>query len=198
MAPDSSPAALLLIDVVNDLEFDGGEKLMKPALAAAKRIAALAERARSRDIPVVYANDNFGRWRSDFRQVVEHCLDEDVRGRPIVELLRPQPDDYFVLKPKHSAFFSTTLATLLEYLKVTRLILAGFASDQCVLLTAADAYVRDFEIYTPRDCAAAQSAANNRKAFEYMARVFHADTRPSAKLDLARLARRQKRSSGRK
>jgi nicotinamidase-related amidase len=197
-APDSSRVVLLLVDVINDLEFDGGEKLLKPALAAARRLAALVARARKRNVPVVYANDNFGRWRSDFRQVVEHCLQSDIRGRPIAELLRPEPEDYFVLKPKHSAFYATTLGILLEYLKAERLILAGFAGDVCVQLTAADAYVRDFELYVPRDCSASISAANNREAFEYMGRVFHADTRPSPKLDLAALARRQKRSSGRR
>src|SRR5436305_9486166 len=67
-APDTHPVALLLIDVINDLEFDGGEKLLAPALAAARRIAALSARARRAGVPVIYANDNFGRWRSDFRE----------------------------------------------------------------------------------------------------------------------------------
>ena len=188
-APDSSPVAVILIDVINDLEFVGGEKLLRPALAAARRIAALVKRARERRIPVIYANDNFGRWRSDFHQVVAHCLQDGIRGRPIAELLRPEPDDYFVLKPKHSAFFSTTLETLLAYLKAKRLVLTGFAGDQCVMLTAADAYMRDFELYTPRDCTASNSAAENRRALEYMARVFDVATGPSTRLDLTRLKR---------
>ncbi len=198
-APDSSGVALLMIDVINDLEFEGGQKLLKPALRAAARIARLAARARARGIPVIYANDNFGRWRSDFRETVAHCLEEGVRGRPLAALLKPEPDDYFVLKPKHSAFFATTLDTLLEYLNVERLILTGFSGDRCVMLTAADAYVRDFELYVPRDCSESISATDNRRAFDYMSRVFEAVTTPSAKLDLARLARRaQKRSSGRR
>ena len=197
-APDSGPDALLLIDVINDLEFDGGQKLFKPALAAARRAAALAARARKHGVPVIYANDNFGRWRSDFREVVAHCLEEDVRGRPIAELLEPQPEDYFVLKPKHSAFFATTLETLLKYLQTKRLIMAGYATDFCVLLTAADAYLRDFEVSVPRDCSAAESAAENRKAFDYMKRVFRADTTSSAKVKFAPLHRGQKRSSDRR
>jgi len=196
-APDSSTDAVLLIDVINDMEFDGGEQLLKPALAAARRIAPLIERARDRRIPVIYANDNFGRWRSDFREVVEHCLHDDVRGRPVVELLHPEPNDYFVLKPKHSAFFSTTLDTLLKYLQTRRLIMAGFATDVCVLLTAADAYIRDFELAVPEDCSASESRAENRKALDYMKRIFRADTRRSASLRLAP-AQRQKRSSGRR
>jgi len=191
-APDRCDVALLLVDVINDLEFANGKRLLKPALRAARHIAALKQRARDARIPVIYANDNFGRWRSDFNEVVEHCLRDDVTGRPIVELLAPQREDYFVLKPKHSAFFATVLQTLLEYLKAKRLILAGFAGDVCVLITAADAYLRDFEIYVPRDCTASASEVENRKALQYMARVLHADTTPSGKLDLRKLAGRSK------
>ena len=185
--PDSSEAALVLVDVINDLEFPGGRKLLKPALAAARRMADLKRRARAAGVPVIYANDNFGRWRSDFSEVVQHCLAEDVRGRPIAELLAPDREDYFVLKPKHSAFFATVLETLLEYLQAKRIILGGFAGDACVLITAADAYLHDFEIYVPRDCTASISKAENTKALQYMARVLHADTRRATKLDLTKL-----------
>lgn len=115
-APDKSEIVLLLIDVINDLEFPGGEELLQSALPAAMNIARLKERARQANVPVIYANDNFGRWCSDFNRIVEHCLRNDVRGRPIVELLKPDDDDYFVLKPKHPGFFSTTLDPVLEYL----------------------------------------------------------------------------------
>lgn len=185
--PDTSPVVLMLIDVINDLEFDGGEKLLKHAIPAARRIAALKAKARARKIPVIYANDNFGRWRSDFQQVVEHCLNDGVRGQPIVELLRPDEEDYFVLKPKHSAFYSTTLDLMLKYLEVKHVILAGLTGDMCVLFTAADAYLRDLKISVPSDCTASQSPAENRKALQYIGRVFKADTRPSAKLDLRKL-----------
>jgi nicotinamidase-related amidase len=197
-APDACDAALLLIDVINDLEFANARRLLKPALRAAQRIAALKARARAAGIPVIYANDNFGRWRSDFREVVQHCLSEDVRGRPVAELLAPDRDDYFVLKPKHSAFFATVLETLLEYLKTKRLILTGFAGDACILMTAADAYVRDFEIHVPQDCTASPSQIENRKALQYMARMFDANTAVSARLDLqeitGRVRRQQRRS----
>ena len=189
-APDSSEAALLLIDVINDLEFPGGKALLKPGLRAAKRIAALKGRARAAGGPVIYANDNFGRWRSDFRQVVQHCLTEDVTGRPIAELLAPDPDDYFVLKPKHSAFYSTTLELLLEYLGTRRLVITGFAGDACVVMTAADAYMRDVEVYVPSDCTASKSPAENRRALQYMARVMHANTAASSRLDMKKLGGR--------
>src|SRR5260221_761407 len=121
-APDKSEVVLLLIDVINDLEFEGGEELLRNALPAAKNIAQLKERARQAEVPVIYANDNFGRWCSDFNKIVQHCLRDQVRGQPIAELLKPEEEDYFVLKPKHSGFFSTTLDLLLEYLGARTLV----------------------------------------------------------------------------
>src|SRR4051812_31525552 len=106
IAPDQSPVVLLLLDVINDLEWEGGERLLPHAEAMARPLAALVERARAAGVCVVYVNDNYGKWRSDLSQLVEHCLHDGVRGREVVELLRPGPDDYFVLKPKHSGFFA--------------------------------------------------------------------------------------------
>ena len=186
-APDSAKVALVLIDLINDLEFAGGEALLEHALPAAARIAILKRQARALDIPVIYANDNFGRWRSDFREVVEHCLQDDVRGRPLVERLRPEPDDYFVLKPKHSAFFATTLDTLLDYLGARRLILTGISGDVCVLFTAADAYMRDFHIHVPADCIASGSPEENHHVLAYMQRVLDVDITSSVELNLEAL-----------
>ena len=193
-APDNSPVALIVIDMINDLEFAGGARLLPQAKRAATRIAALKRRARASRIPVIYANDNFGRWRSDFRQAVEHCLEDGVRGQLLAELLRPEPDDYFVLKPKHSAFYATTLGVLLEYLGARRLILTGINGDNCVLMTAIDAYVRDFELYVPADCTASIVRGHNTSALAYLKRMLHADTRAAAKLDLRKLKKRAPRS----
>ena len=161
-APDKASVAPLLIDVINDLEFPGSKKLLKRALPAANRIARLKDRARQRGLPVVYVNDNFGRWRSDFRRQVQHCLEEKVIGRPIAALLQPEDDDYFVLKPKHSGFLSTQLEILLKCLGAETLILTGFAGNLCVLYTANDAHMRDFKLMIPRDCIASETAAADR------------------------------------
>ena len=187
-APDTSAAALILIDLINDMEFEGGEDLLPHSLPAARRIAELKSRAKAAGIPVIYANDNFGRWRSDFREVVEHSLSDGVRGQPVVELLRPDENDYFVLKPKHSAFFATTLDTLLQYLGTRHLILTGVAGDVCVLFTANDAYMRDLHIHVPSDCIASISDEDNRNALAYMERVLGADITPSTELDIEALA----------
>ena len=174
--------ALVLIDVINDFDFPLAEALLRYALPAAKRIAALKERARRARIPAIYANDNFGQWRSDFHQQIEHCLEKGGRGSQIVELLRPDDDDYFVLKPMHSGFFSTTLEVLLERLEAERLILVGFAADICVLYTANDAYMRGFKVAVPSDCVASETKRQFRFALEHMSKRLKADTKKSDKV----------------
>jgi len=185
--PDEAHAALILIDVINDLEFEGSEELLRYAEPTARNISRLMKRARQSNIPVIYVNDNFGRWQSDFKKLVEHCLSDEVRGRPVVELLKPGEEDYFVLKPKHSGFYSTTLDTLLSYLKVRTLILAGFAGNICVLFTANDAYMRDYNLFIPSDCVASNRKEDNEHALEQMKKVLKADISPSDELDLDRL-----------
>jgi nicotinamidase-related amidase len=186
-APDECPVALLLIDWINDLDFDGGDRLLPQALAAAKATAALRGRAKHAGVPVIYCNDNFGRWRSDFRSLLEHVLGDGTRGRPIAELLKPDDDDYFVLKPKHSAFHSTTLEVLLAHLGASTLILTGVAGNFCVLFTANDAYMRDFKLVVPRDCLASEEEADNRHALQHMATACKADTGASSGIDFTRL-----------
>lgn len=186
-APDTSPVALLIIDMINDLEFPEGPDFLEPTLAAANQIAVLKQRAKAARIPIIYVNDNFGKWRSNFDDLLAHCLTNDVRGKPVVERIRPAPDDYMVLKPKHSIFFATTLETLLTYLQTTTLIMTGIAADVCVLFSAIDAYVRDLKLIIPPDCIASGSEKNTEAAIAYMQRVLSADTMPSAEIDLARL-----------
>src|SRR6185437_11412781 len=190
-APDKAEVALLLIDVINDLEFPEGDQLLRHALPMAERLLALKRRARVAGIPVIYVNDNFGRWRSDFNTQVEHCLQDGVRGRPIAERLRPDEGDYFVLKPKHSGFYSTTLDILLEYFGAKTLILTGMAANICVLFTANDAYMRDFHLVVPADCVASNTEEENRHALEQMRKVLKADIRPSDELRLEELGRRR-------
>ena len=188
--PDRCAVALLLIDVINDLEFDTGAELLTHALPAARQLAALKRRAKAASVPVIYANDNFGKWRSDFASLIAHCVAKDVRGRPLAETLRPEDDDYFVLKPKHSAFFYTTLEVLLAYLGAQTLILTGLTSDSCVLFTAHDAYMRDYHLIIPADCVAAADPERNEAALAQMARALKADIRPSAEIDLETLRRK--------
>lgn len=190
-APDSSGAALMIIDMINDLEFPGGETILDAAVECAKNIAALKERAKAQGIPVIFANDNFGRWRSNFNDAVAHCLKDQVRGRPLVELLKPDAQDYFVLKPKHSAFYATPLELLLQHLECRRLILCGISGNMCVQFTASDAYMRDFELYVPQDCVASYTPEQNRQSLEYMRNILKANTDRSGEIDLPALSRQR-------
>lgn len=181
--PDSSSTALLIIDVINDLEFDGGEALLPHALRMAEHIARLKARAAAAGIPAVYLNDNFGQWRSDFRSVIAQNR-RGVRGAPLVERLAPGKDDYFVLKPKHSGFFDTTLETLLRFLGARRLIVTGLATEMCVLFTAMDAYMRDYRLAVPRDCVASADPDRSEAVLRYLAETLKADVAPEAELRL--------------
>jgi len=184
-APDECRVALLIIDMINAFDFEGAEAMLPRALDAARAISSLKQRARRSGVPVVYVNDNFGRWRSDFREVLEHCLRSP--GRQIAEILQPDKDDYFVLKPKHSGFQYTTLDVLLDHLGCETLVLTGVAGNFCVLFTAHDAYMRDFHLVVPRDSIASATEADDRAALEHMAKVTKADIRPSAEVDFAAL-----------
>jgi nicotinamidase-related amidase len=184
-APDECRVALLVIDMINAFDFDGADAMLPRALAAAQAIAELKARAKKARVPVVYVNDNFGRWRSDFRQILERCLRSP--GRDIAELLKPDEDDYFVLKPKHSGFQFTTLDVLLQHLGAETVVLTGVAGNFCVLFTAHDAYMRDYKLVVPRDCIASLTEQRDREALKHMAEVTKADVRPSAELDFAAL-----------
>jgi nicotinamidase-related amidase len=185
--PDDCPAALILVDVLNALRFEGSERFVPRALEVARRIATLKQRARAARVPVVYVNDNAGRWRSDVGAVVQDCLSDDAPGREVARLLLPGELDYVVMKPKHSGFYSTTLDTLLVYLRTRRLIIAGFSVERCVLFTANDAFLRDYELYVPRDCTAAIDDGDSDAALRILERVLGADTRLSEQLDLVEL-----------
>jgi nicotinamidase-related amidase len=185
--PDKADVALLIIDMINDFEFPGGDALFEAALPVAHRILDLKRQANEANVPVIFVNDNFGRWRSDFREQVRHCLEDPVRGQPIARLLTMETDDYFVLKPKHSGFYTTPLELLLSYLNVSALVLTGVAGDNCVLFTASDAFMRDFHLFIPADCVASMTQEENDRALQQMQKTLHADIRASRELDLKAL-----------
>ena len=186
-APDQSPIALILIDVINEFAFPEAPRLLRRAEVMARALQRLKKRAKDSGVPVVYVNDNFGRWRSDFEAVVRRCARDESRGHAIARLLAPEPDDYFVLKPKHSGFYASSLGVLLDHLGAKRLILTGMTTSQCVLFTAGDAYMRDYQLIVPRDCVAAPHARDHRQALAFMSRFFAADTRPSVHTAFRRL-----------
>jgi nicotinamidase-related amidase len=172
----TSKSALLLVDVINPLDFPEGPELLRSALPAAHRIAELKGRALAARVPVIYANDNFGRWRSDLRAVVHRCLAPDCLGRPLAELLKPDPEDYFILKPMHSAFYCTALDALLRSLHIQRLVVCGFAGNICVLFTANDAHMRGLKLAVPSDTCASNSVEDNEWTIRHLQKTLHVDT----------------------
>ncbi|HET7580566.1 MAG TPA: isochorismatase family cysteine hydrolase [Bacillales bacterium] len=184
-------AALLIIDVINDLEFEHGGQLLDHTRPIVKSINTLREQAARHGVPVIYVNDNFGQWQSNKEHIIEKC--SKGRGRPIIEALKPGEKDYFVVKPKHSGFFSTPLSTLLSQLQATTLILTGIAGNICVLFTANDAYMRGYDLCIPSDCVASNDEEDNKYALKLMKNTLKADITPSTGLNWNRLVEKRDR-----
>lgn len=177
---------LLILDMISDFAFPDGKAVLRAARRIAPRIAALKVRAARARIPTIYVNDNIGRWRSDIGALLERCTREEAVGCEVVQQLRPEESDFVLLKPRHSGFYATPLAALLEAAGAKRLILVGLSTHQCVLFTANDAYLREFDLMIPSDCVGAPSSAQSRFALRYFDSVLGADIRPSTKLNLRR------------
>lgn len=182
---NKTSVALLLIDVINTMDFDDAELLARYTEKTADSIASLKKEAKSAGIPVIYVNDNYGMWQSDFKKVINYAA--KANGQHLVDRLEPEDDDYTVVKPKHSGFFSTPLSSLLKFLNVKTLILTGFAGNICVLFTANDAYMREYDLYIPSDCCASNLEEDNEYALRLMKGNLKANIDPSTKLNLTTL-----------
>jgi len=185
--------ALLLIDVVNDLAFPGSAALVEQAEPMSKRLAVFKRRAAKAGVPIVYVNDNFGQWRSDFRRTVAHCCSQASPGRIVSRRMKPTAQDYFVLKPKHSGFYDTTLETLLGDLAIRRVIVTGIAGNICVLFTANDAYMRGLRIYAPADCIVSNTPGDNTHALRQIEIVLKGRIEPSPRLVFSPSGKRRPR-----
>jgi nicotinamidase-related amidase len=166
--PKSVRSALIVIDVMNRFDFPQAPALLRQARPAGARIEALRQRYHAAGWPVIYANDNHGKWRSNFAKVVQACAHDGAPGAWLARLLEPTPQDYFVLKPEQSAFHDTPMEGLLRDLKIRRVVLAGLAGDGCVLATALDANMRGFEVRVPSDCCASPTRARNERALRVL------------------------------
>ncbi|MFW2831259.1 cysteine hydrolase family protein [Sphingomonas sp. ID0503] len=175
--------ALLLIDFINEMKFRGAEAMLPAAEAAAEAAARLRATADEAGVPVIYVNDNFDEWHSNRELLVERCLDGP--GRNMVSAVKPATKDLFVIKPQFSGFYATNLPVLLPRLGVSRLILTGIAADICVLFTAADAHMRQYDLWVPRDTVAAGDAERTRWALEIMEQSMGARTDATDALSLA-------------
>jgi len=169
--------ALLIIDVINGLEFAEGKQILKHARLAANHILALKKKLKARGVPVIYVNDHFGRWHSSWEEVYRHCSSDGKLGAEITKALKPEPDDFFILKPKHSGFFSSTLEVFLREMDISELIMTGMAGNICVLFTANDAHMRGYKIHVPENCIASNTKKDNDYAIRQMHDVFGITTK---------------------
>lgn len=170
-------AALIIIDMMNPFDFEDGRALAAQAESISKNILRLREYFDGADLPVVYVNDNFMHWKADFREIVTVCTQDDAVGASSAVRLAPVHGHYHVLKPKHSGFLATPLDILLRKLGVSSLIITGIAADSCVLATAQDAKMREYDLWIPYDCVASITPVRKRNALALMKTSLGADTR---------------------
>jgi len=174
--------ALLMIDLINDFSFPGGKDLHDRALGTLDAIRNLRDAVEAAGGVVIYVNDNFGEWHSDQSRLVEGAI---AKGSVVARELRPRAEDYFIIKPQFSGFYATNLQVLLPKLGANRLILAGTATDICVLFTAADAHMRDYDLWVPSDACVAEADDRHRWALEIMAQSMGAETKPTSRLGVS-------------
>jgi nicotinamidase-related amidase len=195
MTKRGSAVVLLLIDVINHFEYPEAQKMLLQALPIAPRIARLKARARAAGIPVIYVNDNFGQWRSNLAKLLAYCLRPQALGRQFVDQIRPDKDAYFILKPRHSAFYQTPLEVLLAYLGARSLVLCGLATNSCIVCTAHDDKMRNFHLFVPSDCSASLTAREHKQAIAHMQTMTDATIILSTSLHLEALSKRRTASS---
>ncbi len=176
-----SAKVLLLVDFINPLDFPEADRMVPDAFQAAQAAARLKDRLARRGVPAIYANDNYGTWHSDFRDLLQACQALPGHRGEIARLLAPAESDLTVLKPRHSAFQSTPLDLLLRQMEADKLIIVGLATDMCVHLSAMDAYMNGYKVWVPADCTAAQEQGHKDTALAQMARVFKCDIRPGTR-----------------
>jgi nicotinamidase-related amidase len=176
----------VLVDTINPFDFEGGRAFARRSLRVASAIRKLRDRASARGLPVIYVNDNLGKWRSDIHALVAFCSQPGMAGASIVQLLAPRKTDFVILKATLSGFYQTPLEAMLRLGRVRTLIVTGFAADNCVLFTAADAYMREYRLVIPRDCIGAETPDAVRRALKSMTTLFAANTDRSDALRLSR------------
>jgi nicotinamidase-related amidase len=182
--PAPGGVGLLIIDMINDLSFEGGEALREKAEEVASLALELRRAADRLGIPTIYVNDNYGRWHSERAKIVEACLRPNSPGREMVKRMAPRDSDYFVIKPQVSGFYGTTLPVLLPRLGVNRVVLTGIAADICVLFTAADAHMREYGLWIPSDAVASENDQRKQWALDIMHKSMDAEVRPTDRLTL--------------
>jgi nicotinamidase-related amidase len=145
--------ALVVVDMLNTYEHEDADKLTRSVREVLPNIADLIERATDDDdLEVVYVNDLYGHWNAGRAELFERVLEGGYRD--LVEPIAPAEDALFVVKARHSIFYETPLEYMLRQQGVEKLVLVGQVTEQCILYSALDAYIRHMEVVVPRDAVA--------------------------------------------
>jgi nicotinamidase-related amidase len=177
--------ALLLVDVLTSFDHDDGEQLLDSFRERLPGFQRILSRARDDGVPVVYVNDMGGRWDSDAPALVRDGLKGC--GGDLIAEIAPQPGDHVVLKPRYSAFDHTPLVLLLRELEVERLLIAGAATERCLMQSAIDARELGFKVTIVTDACATVDERLERLSFEYAQEVVGAFLESSEELHLGQL-----------
>ena len=164
--PKPKKTALIVVDMINSYDHPDADKLVESAEKAVPKMVDLLKRADKEGVEVIYVNDNFGAWNSSREELVEAAMGGD--HKDLVEPIAPEADTAFVVKLRHSIFFETPLSFLLAENDIKRVVLVGQATEQCILYSALDAYIRHFEVAIPRDAVAHIHEHLAEAAFEMM------------------------------
>jgi nicotinamidase-related amidase len=170
----SQNTALLIIDMINDFQFEYGPLLAQKAATITPNILKLKKAMKEQAMPVIYVNDYYNIRQADIKKLISHCRND--LNQKIITHLYPQQDDYFIFKPKHSAFYGTSLDDLLNQLHIANLMITGIAGNICVLFTANDAYMRNYQLIIPGDCIASNNDHDHVYALKMMENVLKANT----------------------
>jgi nicotinamidase-related amidase len=152
VSDSASNPALVVVDMLNPYDHEDAEQLTRNVGPVVPRIRALLDRAQEGGIEVIYVNDNYGNWNSSADELADRAREGE---RPdLVEPILPPEDASFVIKARHTIFFETPLGYLIQQKEIDRLILTGQVTEQCILYSALDAYVRHIPLAVPRDAVA--------------------------------------------
>ncbi|MDX6625477.1 MAG: hypothetical protein QOE56_466 [Solirubrobacterales bacterium] len=173
--------ALVVVDMLNPYDHPEAAQLAEHVAEALPGIEMLLDRAKEEEVPIVYVNDNYGDWNSSAEELAEKA--KQGAHPELVEPVLPGSDRHsFVIKARHSIFYGTPLEYLLEQMEVGRLVLCGQVTEQCILYSALDAYVRHFELAIPTDAVAAIYDHLAEAALEMMERNLSAELRRAGEI----------------
>ena len=175
-------SALIVIDMLNEYDHEDADALVEAVRDVLPAMTRLVERAQREDTPVVYVNDNYGDWSAGRPELTDRAVSG--RGREVVEPIAPDEDTWFIAKARHSIFYETQLEYLLREHEVERVVLVGQVTEQCILYSALDAYVRRFQVAVPSDAVASIHDDLADAALQMMERNMQAEVTTSDDVEL--------------